>query len=465
MPATYTVPPDGRDVYRHFVLPVSVDRKRWVRAWQFRPRSRAVHHIFLMLDRTAEGRRQDALDPEPGFPGMDTPVGIELPAGHFTSWQPGAGARRSREGMAWALEPGMDLVVQMHLQPLGRPEPLQAEVGFYFTDQPPTRQPSKLALVNYAIDLPAGATNVVVSDEITLPVAVDLLGLLPHSHYLCQRIEARARFPDGAVKPLFLIPDWDFNWQGDYVLRTPFHLPAGTRISVDFTFNNSSGNPRNPAHPPRRVGYGVNTTDEMAELWLQCLPSNPADAPKLGQLIFDRGLRDAQAANQQRLQLNPKDSRAMVNLGRVHLARRQYDEAARRFLEAAGVDAKSEEAHYYLGVMHRLAGRPDAARGEFQRAVEINPTHARSLGNLGLLHLAANQLEPASRYLGEALRMNPHDAVAAGSLGSIHLAQGRIPEAIELLTLAIRLDPEDAESRRFLEMARQRLGSGSAPKP
>lgn len=457
MPAAYTVPAEGRDVYRHFVLPVTMDRKRWVRAWQFRPRSRAVHHIFLMLDRTSEGRRRDAADAEPGFPGMDTPVGIELPTGHFSSWQPGAGARRLPAGMAWALEPGMDLVVQMHLQPLGRPEPFQAEVGFYFTDQPPTREPVKLALLNYDIDLPPGSSNVVVGDELVLPAAVDLLGFLPHTHYLGRRIEAKASLPDGTSRDLFLIPDWDFNWQGDYALKQPHRLPAGTRVSVAFTFDNSEANPRNPFHPPQRVRYGVNTTDEMAELWLQLLPVDPADSPRFRQLAFERGIRDLESSNRQRLRIDPRDARAMVNLGRASLARRQPSEARSHFTAAAATDPSSDEAHYYLGVLHRLANQPEEARREFEQAVALNPRNARALGNLGILHLSANRAEPAARYLGEAIRQNPHDAVATSALGALRLSQNQVPEALELLTRAQRLDPEDQDTVRLIGIARQRL--------
>lgn len=465
MPAAYTVPAAGKDVYRHFIIPVTVDRKRYVKAWQFRPNSRSVHHIFLMFDRSGEGRRRDAADPEPGFPGMDTPVGIEMPSGHFSSWQPGAGARRIRPGLYWALEPNTDAVIQMHLQPLGRPEPLQAEIGFYFTDQAPTSQPVKLALSNWAIDIPAGATNVVVTDELVLPADADLLAALPHSHYLCRRIEGKAFLPGGAESSFFLIPNWDFNWQGDYAYRTPPRFPAGTRLTMAFHFDNSTANPRNPNHPPRPVRYGVNTTDEMAELWLQFLPTTPADAAKLRGLAFDRGLRDIQASNEQRLRIDPKDSKAVVNLGRVHLARRRYDEARQRFAEAAAMDPRSDEAHYYLGVLHRLADQPADAMKEFRRAIEINPANARAIGNLGLLHAAAGEIEAANRYLTEAIRLDPRDAVAVSTLGTIRYQQGKVKEAVDLFALAVQLDPTDAEARQFLEIARRQLESGSAPPP
>lgn len=458
MPAVYSVPPEGKDVYRHFVLPVNIDRKRWVRAWQFRPRSRAVHHIFVMLDRTTEGRRRDAADPEPGFPGMDTPVGIELPG---TFLQLAARRRRPPAAHGHGLGPGTGHGSGDPNAPSNpgstRAAPIRGRLLLH-RSAPRVRQPVKLALINYEIDLPPGSSNVVIRDEVTLPAAADLLGLLPHSHYLCRHIEARAHYPDGRVQRLFRIPDWDFNWQGDYTLQSPLRLPAGTRLTAEFTFDNTPANPRNPSNPPKHVRYGANTTDEMAELWMQFVPTEAGDLPKFQGLAFERGLRDSQSSSEQRLRIDPRDARAMVNLGRIHLARRQPEEARRRFLEAAAIDPRADDAHYYLGVLHRLAGTLDQARNEFLKAVEINPLHARAWGNLGLLHLSANDPEGAARlFLPRPSARTRTIPWRSSTLGSIRLGQRRAREAVDLLTQANRIDPEDADTRRFLEMARRQL--------
>jgi hypothetical protein len=67
--------------------------------------------------------------------------------------------------MAWRLEPGSDLVVQVHMQPSGRPEVLQSSIGLYFTDDPPVRTPLMLRLGRHDIDIPAGASSYVTSDQ------------------------------------------------------------------------------------------------------------------------------------------------------------------------------------------------------------------------------------------------------------------------------------------------------------
>lgn len=460
MPAAYTVPAGGRDVYRHFILPLTMTNRRWVRAWEFRPNSRAVHHAFLRLDRSGEARRHDAQDPEPGFPGMDTPNSVESPNGHFASWQPGAVPRQNPPGLPWALEPGADVVMQMHLQPLGKPEPLQAELGFYFTEDPPTNRPVKLSLINYDVDLAPGVTNAVYRDELTLPADADLLGLLPHTHYLGRRVEGLAILPDGVEKSLLLIPDWDFNWQGDYTFRQPVFLPAGTRLVLRVTFDNSTANLRNPANPPVRVQFGLNTTDEMAELWLQLLPRTTNGLAAFSRTNLERTVRDVRSFNLQRLRINAKDAAAMVNLGKAALSQGQRAEAQTQFLRAVETQPELDDAHYFLGLIHRMENNPGAAAREFARTLELNPGHVRAHGNLGLMHLEYNRLERAAEHFAKAVTLDPTDAIAHGMLGTIRLQQGRWAQAERLLARAAELDPSDAEVRKKLETARQRLKAG-----
>ena len=69
MPEAYTLPAEGRDVYRNFVIPIPTKSARQVRAIELRPSSKAVHHAFIRFDRTDECRQQDAQEPGPGSPG------------------------------------------------------------------------------------------------------------------------------------------------------------------------------------------------------------------------------------------------------------------------------------------------------------------------------------------------------------------------------------------------------------
>ena len=50
------------------------------------------------------------------------PRSAEYPDGHFLGWTPGQVAPLVQPELAWTLEPGSDLVVQLHMQPSGAVE-------------------------------------------------------------------------------------------------------------------------------------------------------------------------------------------------------------------------------------------------------------------------------------------------------------------------------------------------------
>jgi hypothetical protein len=114
-----------------------------------------------------------------------------------------------------------------------------------------------------------------------LPRDVQLAGLTPHAHYLCKDMKVTATLPDGSTKPLIWIKDWDFNWQNAYRYRTPLDLPKGTRIDLEYTYDNSENNPHNPSHPPVRIHWGEQTKDEMALVFLNVVLPTRADIPEL----------------------------------------------------------------------------------------------------------------------------------------------------------------------------------------
>jgi len=73
----------------------------------------------------------------------------------------------------------------------------------------------------------------------------------------------------------------DFNWQDVYRYARPLALPAGTTISMQYIFDNSPANRRNPDRPPKRVRWGQNSTDEMGDLWVQVLTRTNDDRKAL----------------------------------------------------------------------------------------------------------------------------------------------------------------------------------------
>jgi hypothetical protein len=85
---------------------------------------RVVHHANVLLDRSGSARRRDARDPGPGFAGMDVELESDAfePDSHFLFWKPGTAAVTEPDDMAWTIDERTDLVLNLHLQPTGKPE-------------------------------------------------------------------------------------------------------------------------------------------------------------------------------------------------------------------------------------------------------------------------------------------------------------------------------------------------------
>jgi hypothetical protein len=416
VPETYTLAADGKDVYRNFVIPVPLTQPRHIKAVEFRFDTRAVHHAITRIDRTKQSRRLDAQDSVPGFGGMDAPASTESAGGHFLSWQPGRGPTRFPDGLAWTLQPGSDLVVQVHLQPTGKPEPVRPTVALYFTEMAPTNRSAKIGLGSYDIDIPAGATDYTVQDSYELPIDAQVIAILPHTHYLGKRLEGFATLPDGTTKPLLRIKDWDFNWQSDYRFAEPVSLPKGSRLSMRYTYDNSTNNLRNPNHPPVRVKYGLQSKDEMGELWLQVLASNEKELAKLEADYARRIVTDTIVFNQLQLSRDPGNAHAHTQLGKALMSVGRASEATFHFRAAVRLNNNADEAHYHLGLLAMDRNDDAEAEAEFNQVMQINPEHYKARNNLGLLCLNQGRLAEAESHFNDVLRINPGDTLAQNNL-------------------------------------------------
>jgi hypothetical protein len=425
IPEPYSLQAEGRDVYRNFVLPLPpfAPSPRFVRAVEFHPGNpKAVHHAFLYVDRTTASQALDLKTPEPGFPGLHVPPSAQAPPGHFLSWQPGKQLIPEPDDMAWPLAAGSSIVIQSHLRPSGKTELVQPVVGLYFTDKAPTRVPSKIGLWSHDILLPAGSRAETVTDSLTLPVDIDLLRILPHAHFLARRVEAQATLPDGSIQALLRIPAWDFNWQGDYVYKEPRFLPKGTVLSMRILYDNSADNARNPNQPPREVAYGVESGDEMAEVWFQVLPRTPDGADLIEKAMKPKVLASGVAYNQYLIARDPTNVRAHTELGKARLFLGEPEKAEQSFLAALRLEPDAE-THYFLGLVHRRGGHLDKAENDFRSALALNPTYAKAHGNLGLVLMEKRDFAGAERSLQTALTLDPTDTLARETLEEVREAR------------------------------------------
>jgi Flp pilus assembly protein TadD len=459
MSKPYPLPSGGSDVFRNFVLPANITETRYVRAFELRPgNKRIVHHANVVLDRSRLLRKRDGQDGQPGFGGMDVETegtGEFDPDSHFLFWKPGTPAQEEPADMAWRLDPGNDLVLNLHLQPSGKPEIVDAELGLYFTSDPPGRHPMLLQLEHDgAINIPPNTVNFAVTDHLKLPISVDVLAVYPHAHYLGKQIEAWADLPNGTRLSLIKINRWDINWQATYTYRDPVKLPAGTTIAMRIGYDNTSANPRNPNHPPITVRTGNRSVDEMGHVWLQVLPNEPTSD--------DARLILQQAYMRRRIEKYPTDFLAHFNLGAALQSQGHPEEALKPLTEAVRIRPDSATALNNLAADLFAMERFSEAAVRFRQALQLDPTYQNARYNLARTLTALGDAPSAISELDNHLKQNPDDADAHEFLGRLLVSNHNLQSALLHFQRAAMLDPGNAGFLINLGAALASTGNPSA---
>jgi mono/diheme cytochrome c family protein len=438
LPEPYALSAEGKDVYRNFVIPSPVKGLHYVAAWEFRPGSRAIHHAILNVDRLGLARKRDAEDPEPGFGGMD--VGnVQSADGFYLVWAPGSTPTPPAPARAWRMDEHTDLVLQLHMQPRGKASSVQPTIGLYFSDRPPTQQLFKVRLGDAPIDIPPGDAHYTMRDDYTLPADVDVLGLFPHAHYLARTMRSWATLPDGTEKGLLRIDDWDFNWQDTYTYAQPIALPAGTVISMEFVYDNSADNVRNPSHPPKRVTTGETSTDEMGNITFQVLPHDARGLVRLRVASYERLLRrDDSARNQYNL------ANALADDGRI-------DEAIAHYVRALEEEPGLAPAHFNLANLKMAKHDVDGAIAEYRAALKYGPPSVGTHVNLAHALEVEGSIPEALAEYRQAVAVGPGDALGHAALADALARHGDRAAATEQFRQALAIDPTDARVQSALE--------------
>ena len=489
LPEAYVLEPEGRDVFRTFVLASPVAETRHVRALELRPGDkRFVHHVLMLIDESASTRKLDERDPGPGYEGIDT-ARAQMPDSHLLGWIPGRQPFEGYEDMSWRLDPGVDVVLQTHMLPTGKRERVQIEVGLFFADGPPARQPFMVCLGPQFIDIAPGEAEYVVEDSYVLPVDVEVLALQPHAHFLGRQIRADATLPGGRTLRLLHIEQWDFNWQDGYRFAEPVHLPRATTIRIEFHYDNSAGNWRNPSQPPRRVSYGWESYDEMCELWFQLLPRDPEDLALLERDFRQQARRKLIDFRERSARADPQSPMRHHSLARIYREVGRSGEAITALQRAIELDDSRALFHVELGKLVHERDGAEAAVGHYQRALELDPASSAALNglgaargslgdlaraieaweralavdpdspaihfNLGNAHRSGRDLERAVSHYRAALQLAPDHVDVHNNLAVTLMMQHKHKQAIEHFEKVVELQPDNAAARENLELARQ----------
>ncbi len=339
------------DEYRCFLIDPKLTSTRYLSGYNILPgNARLVHHVLIFqatgrfldearaLEKKQDGRGgwscfggpgigNDALATAAAAQVTDSDFLSSGPdtLGYVGSWVPGVGAVQYPAGTGVPLQPGAQLVVQVHynllsgergsdrtaaqmyfskeaLRPislLGLVAPVEIPCAGAYPTNASDRCNRKAsydsvrpyqqdwltqilegnALLKYCkAQAPLNGVTTGKEDQITtsceFPISKDqlALGTQGHMHVLGTNLKIELNPGTPAHKVLLDIPRWDFHWQSGYWFDQPVPLHAGDRVRLTCTFDNSQQHQpwvNGVQAKPRYVVWGESTQDEMCVANLQ----------------------------------------------------------------------------------------------------------------------------------------------------------------------------------------------------
>ena len=307
MPVAYTPKPKGTqdaptDDYRCFRIDPKLTSAKYVTGFEVVPGdARVVHHVLLFSvapkawPATAGGKfpsndavmkHLDNLEPDrPGWECFGAAGDDVLVSGLPATWAPGTSAVRYPAGTGVKLEPGEELVMQVHYS-LADADPATVKdltrVRLELADKVERQvwvvlhdpfifklfaglPQDSLAPGKAKVEYPWSAT--VKDFNFWLPAAAgttfDLIGVLPHLHKRGRSLNLSLQQGEGKPKVCAAdVPQWDFDWQQIYFADKPTRIDAETRFHVKCVYDTSD------TTEPVLAGYGTNNEMCLFALFL-----------------------------------------------------------------------------------------------------------------------------------------------------------------------------------------------------
>ncbi|MEZ6052777.1 MAG: redoxin domain-containing protein [Planctomycetaceae bacterium] len=259
-----TVPATGVVDYQYFPVDPGFEEDMYVTHAECRPGNpEVVHHIIAYL--RAPGAEND-----------------DILRTMLVGYAPGCPPLNFGEGSAVFIPKGSKLLIEVHYTPNGYEQTDLSSIGLKFAKKEDVENIVYGGVaINPRFRIPPNASDHVVTAEQEIQADIEMMTLTPHMHLRGKSFNYVARYPDGTEETLLDVPHYDFNWQFRYELAEPKLIPKGTVIKCTATFDNSEGNPNNPA-PDETVSWGEQSWEEMMIGFFQYqLPKDSKDIQAL----------------------------------------------------------------------------------------------------------------------------------------------------------------------------------------
>ena len=200
-------------------------------------------------------------------------------------------------------------------------------------------------------------------------------------------------------------------------------------------------------------------TNEAADCFERALklhPGYPGTLPNcwnnLGILAarqgnYDQAIQYFQAA----LQIDPKHSIALQNLGSAYRHLKNWPEAKSTLERALALNPDDPEANYSLGMVYAQQNDAEHANEYLQKAIAARPAYPEALNNLGILYLRTRRPDQAIQSFEQSIRVAPSYDQSYLNLARVYAIQGDREKARAILRDLLKVHPENAQAKEGLK--------------
>ncbi len=254
------IPATGVLDYINTTIDMPFEEEKWVKSVQFIPGDkRVLHHLLSYVvpgnDAEHEFDEADNIDTveflEGYAPGKEDP----------TTYPENTGVK---------IPVGSALRMSIHYTAMGQETEDATRVGLWFHDEAEQDNLKKFRTYSVsarggredAILIPPGDMNYEMSTNHIFEQETTLYSFRAHMHYRGKSMRAAVIYPDQTREEIINVANYNFGWQPTYRLEEPMTLPAGSRVVVEGSFDNSQYNVGVPDPSQPALG-GLQSWDEM----------------------------------------------------------------------------------------------------------------------------------------------------------------------------------------------------------
>ncbi len=215
---------------------------------------------------------------------------------------------------------------------------------------------------------------------------------------------------------------------------------------------------------------GISKTEASLKRAIELDPKNDKAYVELGRLYKNQG-DSFQAGNlfKKAIELNPKNDDAYVELGGLYRFLDEFSQTADLLRKALEINPKNDKAYFELGWLYQMQGERRLSEDFFKKAIEINPKNDSAYAKLGAGYRRQREFSLAEDSFKKAIEINPRDVFPLFELGGLYRDQGKFPEAEVLFKKAIEIYPRNsralvAMSSLYEEMGKPELAKAYASK-